>query len=296
MSSSTETMSRRGLIRDATQRVTSSEGKELRCQQCGIQSAKASARFCWNCGGNVALTRAAVSPGTPLAINPGEPMYITSQDLNTQLLYAEEVSYIQVATERVKPTVPKLVTSEKLALHNCLPHTASFGKHRRQITDASTDVSDGASTTVSDNSCKSLEVVDTNPAQEITTLMLCALPYELSSEELLQTINELGFSGAYDFVYMPCRSTRHGAKSRKGNVGYAFVNFGTAERAKEFSAAFQGFSFEGPSIPGNDDEKVTSVKPASCQGFVANFALYLAKKKQTKGEFMTFQLLASDSD
>merc|ERR1712194_657430 len=106
------------------------------------------------------------------------------------------------------------------------------------------DVSDGVSTTVSDNdnSNRSTQSSD-SPAQEMTTLMVCPLPYEVSSDELLEAINGLGFSGLYDFVYMPSRSTRKGAKSREGNVGYAFVNFTTQERATEFIKVFEGYSF-----------------------------------------------------
>jgi hypothetical protein len=119
--------------------------------------------------------------------------------------------------------------------------------------------------------------------QEVTTLMICPLPYELSSEELLQTLNALNFSGSYNFLYMPSRSTRKGNNFRKGNVGYAFVNFATAERATEFIAAFEGFCFKD-----GDELKASSVKPATCQGYTANFSMYCSSKKKRQGDFLTF--------
>jgi hypothetical protein len=193
---------------------------------------------------------------------------------------------------KAKAPVPKTVTSQKLTLHNLIPGSTLVGMMEHD--GAFVDVSDGASTTVSDNdnSSRSQESVDTSQSvdtspmqQEVTTLMVCPLPYEVSSEELLQAVHALGFAGAYDFVYMPSRSTRKGAKSRKGNVGYAFINFGTPARAAEFAAAFEGFSF-----PDVDDDRLISVKPAACQGYTANFAMYLANKKKKQGDFMTFPM------
>jgi hypothetical protein len=253
------------------------------CGACGIRSSS-QARFCWNCGaegnGHVNIFDA------PLKVIPGEPVYICSEDLNMCHVHGDEVSYVQVDTMKAKAPVPKTVTSQKLTLHNLIPGSRLMGIMEHD--GAFVDVSDGASTTVSDNdnSSRSQESVDTSPMQqEVTTLMVCPLPYEVSSEELLQAVHVLGFSGAYDFVYMPSRSTRKGAKSRKGNVGYAFVNFVTPARAAEFTAAFEGFSF-----PDVDDDRLISVKPAACQGYTANFAMYLANKKKKQGDFMTFPM------
>jgi hypothetical protein len=268
-----------GMNQTTTVATTINAGARF-CVGCGIQS-NPNARFCWNCGeeatGPLNFTDA------PLKIVPGEPVYICSEDLNICNPYAGEVSKVQVDTMKAKTPVQKI--SEKLTLTNLIPRTITLGTMDHD--GAFVDVSDGDSTTVSDNdnSSRSIESVDTTPVQEVTTLMVCPLPYEVCSEELLEAVNALGFAGAYDFVYMPSRSTRKGAKSRKGNVGYAFVNFGTAERATQFTAAFESYSF-----PDVDDDRQIAVKAAACQGYTANFAMYLANKKRKQGDFMTFPL------
>lgn len=235
------------------------------------------ASFCTYCG-------ASAFADTPLKITPGEPVYIRNKDLNICPPHGKEPSYIQIDTRIAKAPPGKL---EKLKLFDLITRTAAPGSMEHD--GAFQDLSDGASTTVSDfdSSSRSVESVDTGADQETTTLMVCPLPYEVSSDMLLQTVDDLGFSGKYDFVYMPSRSTRKGAKCRKGNVGYAFINFGTTDSATEFVAAFEGYCF-----PGVEAEKLISVKPAACQGYTANFAMYLANKKKKQGDFMTFAMSA----
>lgn len=63
----------------------------------------------------------------------------------------------------------------------------------------------------------------------ITTLMIRNLPYSLTQQEMLQALDESGYGGLYDFVYLP-----HKFKERK-NLGFAFVNFVNAEVGKKFS-------------------------------------------------------------
>jgi hypothetical protein len=257
--------------------VTKGEDTAWTCGGCGLRSVSF-ACFCWNCGAEATKNTTA---DAPLKVTPGEPVYILSKDLNICPPRAKEVSYIQVDALKTTAPAPKL---EKLNLFDLIPRSAPPGilEHEGH---SFQDPSDGGSTTVSDNdtSNRSIESVDTSAEQEMTTLMVCPLPYEVSSEELLQAVNALGFSGYYDFVYMPSRSTRKGAKSRKGNVGYAFVNFAKTERATEFAAAFEGYCF-----PDVDAERLISVKPAECQGYTANFSMYLANKKKKQGDFMTF--------
>jgi hypothetical protein len=270
----------------STATIASNKGARF-CVGCGIES-NLSARFCWNCGEEA--TGPLNFTSDPLKVVPGEPMYITPNSLNICSPGALEVSYIEVDSMQATAPVPKTNTSEKLTLHSLIPRTVVPGSMDHD--GAMVDVSDGASTTVSDNdnssngnTSRSMESVDTTPVQEVTTLMVCPLPYEVCSEELLEAVNKLGFSGAYDFVYMPSRSTRKGAKSRKGNVGYAFVNFGTAELATQFAAAFEGYCF-----PDVEDKRLIAVKAAACQGYTANFAMYLANKKRKQGDFMTFPM------
>jgi hypothetical protein len=119
-------------------------------------------------------------------------------------------------------------------------------------------------------------------SQDITTLMICALPFRVTSEELLEAVDSLGFEGTYDFVYMPSRSTKKCGKVRPGNVGYAFVNFRKPEDAEKFAMIFPGYTF-----PGVESDKQILVRAAACQGYDANCCLHLFNKKH-QSSVMTF--------
>jgi len=62
----------------------------------------------------------------------------------------------------------------------------------------------------------------------ITTVMFRNLPEKLTQWDLIQELNEAGWSDVYDFCYLPCSFT-----TRLGKC-YAFVNFRTAEDCASF--------------------------------------------------------------
>jgi hypothetical protein len=130
-------------------------------------------------------------------------------------------------------------------------------------------------TSDADNSNMSTEFAD-GPNQEITTLMICALPFQITGDKLIQAIDSFGFAGLYDFVYIPSRSTKKHGKSRQGNVGYGFVNFRRSEDAADFAATFSGYKF-----PGILSGRQLTVRPAACQGYAANLTLHSDKKDQS---------------
>jgi len=102
----------------------------------------------------------------------------------------------------------------------------------------------------------------------ITTVMLRNIPNRLCQLELIAELEELGFSGTFDFVYIPMDNGRKHRGSSRGslsNVGYAFVNFVCASWAERCTAVFQDHSFPGSS-------RVTRVSPAHVQGLEANMA------------------------
>jgi len=69
-----------------------------------------------------------------------------------------------------------------------------------------------------------------------TTVMLRNLPNSYTRGMLLELLNEEGFAGRYDFVYLPVDfSTSIG-------LGYAFVNLLTPSDAVDLMAHFDGFS------------------------------------------------------
>merc|ERR1712072_355097 len=69
-----------------------------------------------------------------------------------------------------------------------------------------------------------------------TTVMLRNLPREFSRAALLKLLDDKGFAGKYNFLYMPVDFVR------QVSLGYAFVNMETPEVVKEFWEAFDGFS------------------------------------------------------
>jgi hypothetical protein len=83
---------------------------------------------------------------------------------------------------------------------------------------------DGACSTVADT-----------PVHSSTTLMMRNLPNNMGREMLIELIDEEGFRGSYDFVYVPVDF-----KGMAG-LGYSFINFVDTDAAKRFSAHFSGF-------------------------------------------------------
>ena len=76
---------------------------------------------------------------------------------------------------------------------------------------------------------------------ERTTLMLRNIPNNYCREMFLALLDEHGFAGRYDFVYLPCDFYR------QANLGYAFVNLVDGAAVDELWQAFDGFS--GWSLP-----------------------------------------------
>jgi len=77
-------------------------------------------------------------------------------------------------------------------------------------------------------------VVSTEDA--LTTVMLRNLPNNYSRAMVLAMLNDEGFGGLYDFVYLPIDF-----KSR-ACLGYAFVNMVTSDAAAALWRHFNGFS------------------------------------------------------
>lgn len=89
----------------------------------------------------------------------------------------------------------------------------------------------GASVPSSDD-----EVDLTESHEGDTTLIIKEIPAEVSRDMLMNLIDIQGFTGCYDFVYMP-----HNFK--QGNsFGYAFINFTSTAIAELFLGVFQGFA------------------------------------------------------
>lgn len=104
---------------------------------------------------------------------------------------------------------------------------------------------------------------DVDPSSYPTTLMIRNVPNCYTQLDLLAELNELGFGGSFDFMYLPLD------KSSKASVGYAFVNFTSPLWAASFAADSQGHRF---CRHGKNKEVIVSV--AHLQGLAANLAHY----------------------
>lgn len=76
---------------------------------------------------------------------------------------------------------------------------------------------------------------------ERTTVMLRNVPNNYNRDMFLAMLDEHGFAGRYDFVYLPCDFYR------QANLGYAFVNLVDDAAVDALWQTFDGFS--GWSLP-----------------------------------------------
>lgn len=92
-----------------------------------------------------------------------------------------------------------------------------------------------------------------------TTAMLRNIPNKYMQSALLEEIDAEGFSGQYDFLYLPMDS------HNKTNVGYAFVNFIQSSDLDRFCSQFADRKFlKYPS------QKIAMCSPAHVNGLEAN--------------------------
>mmetsp|Transcript_9943 Transcript_9943/g.18481 ORF Transcript_9943/g.18481 Transcript_9943/m.18481 type:complete len:312 (+) Transcript_9943:92-1027(+) len=97
-----------------------------------------------------------------------------------------------------------------------------------------------------------------------TTVMLRNVPNNYTRDMFLTLLDEHGFSGRYDFVYLPCDFYRN------ANLGYAFVNLTDEASVDALWSTFDGFS--GWALP---TAKVCQVSwSGPHQGFKAHVERY----------------------
>eukprot|EP00419_Tripos_fusus_P045507 CAMPEP_0172823010 /NCGR_PEP_ID=MMETSP1075-20121228/17030_1 /TAXON_ID=2916 /ORGANISM="Ceratium fusus, Strain PA161109" /LENGTH=217 /DNA_ID=CAMNT_0013664075 /DNA_START=1 /DNA_END=651 /DNA_ORIENTATION=+ len=96
------------------------------------------------------------------------------------------------------------------------------------------------------------------PADQVTTMMVRNLPYNMTLEMLATHVDVHGFAGCYDLIHLP-------HMSGSPNLGYGFVNFCSPEHAARFEIQFKSVSFRTTSTV-----KVCKVQSAHIQGFMNN--------------------------
>jgi len=105
-----------------------------------------------------------------------------------------------------------------------------------------------------------------------TTVMMRNLPNKYTQRMLLTEVNQLGFLGTFDFLYLPIDP------ETTANRGYAFLNFIDPSFAWMFKLAY-----EGRKMSRFNSSKVVLVMPATLQGFDANYAHY-SSARVNRGE------------
>merc|ERR1719364_154695 len=100
-----------------------------------------------------------------------------------------------------------------------------------------------------------LNELNTEPVEQITTLMIRGIPCSFSQDTLMKLIDNSGLKGKYDFFYLP-RAGNNGS-----NLGYAFINFSNQECAEHCTATFNGVPLD-PSR----SMKICTISPADIQG------------------------------
>jgi hypothetical protein len=96
-----------------------------------------------------------------------------------------------------------------------------------------------------------------------TTIMMRNIPNRYNQALLVAELEEFGFDGSYDFLYLPMNADRN------GNRGYAFINF----LAEESVRAFRDI-YHGAVMGGIRSKEPISILPAALQGLEQNFAHY----------------------
>lgn len=100
-----------------------------------------------------------------------------------------------------------------------------------------------------------------------TTLMLRNLPQELTQPALVRHFVEAGYRGSFDFIYMPMNMRR------RGNFGYAFMNFKSHATAVHVMSHLQNDA----QVTSEDDLSSSDAWTcmwSNCQGLQANVDRY----------------------
>lgn len=108
-----------------------------------------------------------------------------------------------------------------------------------------------------------------NKSQPVTSLTINHIPFLMRRGQLCALLDETGFAGRYNYVYVPCNHD-------KSNRGHAFVNFYTPQDAKDFFASWHGARLVGA----GSDAPVLSVAVSVAQGFEASTQKWTVAKLQ----------------
>eukprot|EP00928_Gymnodinium_smaydae_P001388 TRINITY_DN1050_c0_g2_i1.p1 TRINITY_DN1050_c0_g2~~TRINITY_DN1050_c0_g2_i1.p1 ORF type:complete len:422 (-),score=91.18 TRINITY_DN1050_c0_g2_i1:136-1347(-) len=80
------------------------------------------------------------------------------------------------------------------------------------------------------------DTLEDTPVERRTTVMLRNLPNNYTRDMVMALLDEKGFSGMYNFLYLPIDFNSHAA------LGYAFVNLVDAQAVEKFWSTFDGYT------------------------------------------------------
>jgi hypothetical protein len=109
------------------------------------------------------------------------------------------------------------------------------------------------------------QMFDSNKNEPPTTMMIRNIPGRYSQNDLMLDLADMGFAGAYDFLYVPMD------KGTAANVGYAFVNFLDSNWAIKCKQMMEGYRFVRHH---RSSTKVATVSVAHLQGLEKNLQHY----------------------
>jgi len=118
----------------------------------------------------------------------------------------------------------------------------------------------------------------------VYTVMMRNLPNKYTQQLLLEELNDSGFLGTFDFLYLPIDP------DTMANKGYAFISF-----ISPASAWLLRLTYEGRKMSRFNSDKVVSVSPAALQGFEANYAHY-STARVSRGDPALRPLFLRESD
>jgi hypothetical protein len=106
--------------------------------------------------------------------------------------------------------------------------------------------------------------------------MLKHVPFKYSQRKLLKFVCAAGFSGTFDYLYLPMDA------KRRNNRGFAFLNFLTPSTTKQFYSMFHECFIDDPSHTGGSPLEVTAADVQGFENNVEHFVSTHAHRRQGK--------------
>jgi hypothetical protein len=202
-----------------------------------------------------------VSTTTPDLFNPSRyDLTSSSSLLNTLLRLSEQWS----AEQAVNAEIPATVEGQESTVPNMQPLGASVPNIQCRAP------------TVYSSASRDSATINTLSPGVTTTLMIRNIPLRFTPSTFRELVDAEGYSGRYDYLYMPMDFRSH------RSLGYCFINFYEPKWASDFTCKFANRMF-----PSTNSDKVLAISAATRQGMLANVASFKQStlRQMPKSEF-----------